>query len=262
MPQLLNEIQESEIEKYLTDDNWCAQEKFDGRRKMIIRTYAKTEGANRKGLVITLDEVFLNEIENLPSVITLDGEDLGSKLIIFDVIDDEHKDLPYEKRYEYLDEIWREVTEKGKFTSMDLIDTAWSTSQKRALYKQLQKDGKEGIVFKDIRASYSPGRPASGGSQVKFKFYDSCSCIVTGINHTKRSISLGLYKEDIVDVGNCTVYPNQDVPKAGSVVEVKYLYAYKEGSLYQPILLGERSDIEPHECLLSQLKYKKDERST
>jgi hypothetical protein len=28
------------------------------------------------------------------------------------------------------------------------------------------------------------------------------------------------------------------------------------GCLYQPVYLGVRTDVEPHECVVSQLKYK------
>ncbi|HPY24902.1 MAG TPA: hypothetical protein PLK19_11325 [Mycobacterium sp.] len=43
---------------------------------------------------------------------------------------------------------------------------------------------------------------------------------------------------------------------AGDVVEVRYLYAYQGGSLYQPVYLGLRDDIEQHECVVAQMKYK------
>ena len=37
----------------------------------------------------------------------------------------------------------------------------------------------------------------------------------------------------------------------------RYLYAFRESNaLYQPVYLGPRQDIEQHECVLSQLKYK------
>lgn len=79
------------------------------------------------------------------------------------------------------------------------------------------------------------------------------------VHPTKRSVSLSLYADssEIVDAGNVTIPPNHDVPKPGAVVEVRYLYAYKEsGAVYQPVYLGEREDIEPAECSVSQLKYR------
>ena len=38
-----------------------------------------------------------------------------------------------------------------------------------------------------------------------------------------------------------------------------YLYAFKGGSVYQPVLLGTRDDLTPADCTMKQLKYKKDE---
>jgi bifunctional non-homologous end joining protein LigD len=50
------------------------------------------------------------------------------------------------------------------------------------------------------------------------------------------------------------------VPKAGEVVEVRYLYAFREsGCLYQPVYLGKRSDIHQTDCTTSQLKFKAEE---
>ncbi|OBG22753.1 hypothetical protein A5768_23585 [Mycolicibacterium fortuitum] len=58
-------------------------------------------------------------------------------------------------------------------------------------------------------------------------------------------------------VGNVTVPANQNVPQLGDVVEVRYLYAAQiGGALYQPVLLGVRDDVEPAECVVTQLKFK------
>jgi hypothetical protein len=59
-----------------------------------------------------------------------------------------------------------------------------------------------------------------------------------------------------VPVGNVTIPANQPVPKVGQVLEVRYLYAYKGGSLFQPTSLGVRDDVDPPECVIGQLKYK------
>ena len=44
-----------------------------------------------------------------------------------------------------------------------------------------------------------------------------------------------------------------------SIVEIRYLYAYPNGSLYQPTLLGVRDDIGIEDCSVKQLKYKAEE---
>ena len=115
------------------------------------------------------------------------------------------------------------------------------------------------MVFKEVDAPYSPGRPNSGGPQLKFKFVESASFVVTGHN-AKRSVSLGLYQGDgdiLVPAGNVTIPPNHDVPQVGDVVDAQYLYAYREsGSIYQPVYMGKRADIPASECTTDQLKYK------
>jgi bifunctional non-homologous end joining protein LigD len=44
-----------------------------------------------------------------------------------------------------------------------------------------------------------------------------------------------------------------------SIVEIRYLYSYPDGSLYQPVLLGTRDDIDIEVCSVKQLKYKAEE---
>jgi len=62
-----------------------------------------------------------------------------------------------------------------------------------------------------------------------------------------------------VFVGNVTISVNKDIPKEREIIEVKYLYAYRGGSLYQPSFLQVRKDVDEKECLMSQLKYKQEE---
>jgi bifunctional non-homologous end joining protein LigD len=136
-------------------------------------------------------------------------------------------------------------------------------AEKTAVLERLKKEGREGVVFKDTHAKYVAGRPASGGSQLKFKFYATCSCVVSKVN-AKRSVALELLNilrerldgKATVGVGNCTIPPNHAVPKVGDIVEIRYLYCYKGGSLYQPTYLGIRDDIDNTACVLSQLKYR------
>jgi bifunctional non-homologous end joining protein LigD len=116
------------------------------------------------------------------------------------------------------------------------------------------------VVFKELDAPYTAGRPASGGPQLKFKFCATASFIVGAINQ-KRSASLMLFDADrVVPAGNVTIPPNHDHPVPGSVVEVRYLYAFKEsGAVFQPVYLGRRDgEIAPKECTVEQLKYKPD----
>jgi bifunctional non-homologous end joining protein LigD len=183
----------------------------------------------------------------------LDGEDMGDRTVLFDI---PVIGMPYKERYENLAAYFKN---KG-LTKLELISTAWTTAEKKALYKKLKKDNAEGIVFKNINAGFIPGRPNSGGDQLKFKFCATASVLVIKTNPTKRSVSVAVFdaKENKIEVGNVTVYPNQQVPTPGTIVEVRYLYYFPGGSLFQPVLLGERDDMTIEDCTLSQLKEKRE----
>lgn len=259
-PQLLNEIDEDEVEKYLQDPNYAAQEKHDGKRRLLIRNSKETLGTNRKGLSVSISDGIINELQKT-SEVTLDTEAFDEYVMVFDMLNhNREKDVrnsSYRRRYDLLKK-WFAETKPGK--SLRLVETAWTTEEKTALYKRLKKENAEGIVFKDVNSKYIAGRPNSGGTQLKFKFCATASCIVKDINPTKRSVSLMVRDgKNMIAVGSVTVYPNQEIPKPGSVVEVKYLYYFKGGSLFQPVLLGERDDIDNSDCVISQFKLKKEE---
>ena len=142
-------------------------------------------------------------------------------------------------------------------THIEFVETATDPANKERLFRHLQAERKEGVVFKRLDAPYTPGRPNSGGNQVKHKFYATCSAVVAIIND-KRSVELRLLNgKGWIPCGNVTIPPNFKVPAVGEVVEVRFLYAFRESNaLYQPVYLGPRQDIGQHECVLSQLKYK------
>jgi bifunctional non-homologous end joining protein LigD len=135
-------------------------------------------------------------------------------------------------------------------------DTAYTAEQKSRLLASLKATGKEGIVLKRLDAPYTPGRPNSGGAQLKHKFYATLSAVVAKIN-AQRSVEIRLIGKDGWQVaGNVTIPPNHRIPAVGKVVEARYLYASESGILYQPVYLGERTDVEQTDCLASQLKFK------
>lgn len=253
-PMLLNEIDEEDVEKYINDPDWCAQEKYDGVRRMLIKKESDIAGTNRKGLTIAISKEIIQQLQNASSVqnCILDGEAIGDSVIIFDYPIPE---MSFKSRYEILKDDFRFDGEILK-----LAPVAWTTQEKKDLLKRLKEDNAEGIVFKNIHSEYVAGRPNSGGDHLKFKFVATASCIVMKINDTTRSVLLGVFIGGrCTEVGNVTVYPNQDIPTVGDVVEIKYLYWYPNGSLFQPVLLGKRDDINHDECQVEQLKAKREE---
>lgn len=256
-PQLLNPIDEEAARRHLEDDAWCLQEKFDGRRTLVAVEGGHAEGVNRKGLYVSLPQEIADALAGLPDC-ALDGELLGEEYVAFDLLRLDGGDLrpsPYRTRYEVLADLVAMSLGPGA----RVAETAWKTPEKRAFYARIAQAGGEGVVFKKVNAPSVAGRPASGGAQVKCKFYATCTCLVAARND-QRSVRLSLRDAagKAIAVGSVTIPANKAVPPAGALVEVRYLYAYKNGSLYQTAYLGERDDLEAGDCVLSQLKFKPD----
>ena len=254
VPQLLNSVGEAEAGRLLEDGDWCVQEKFDGKRIMVRVAGGVAEGSNRKGLCVPMPQEVVDSTVHLPDC-ELDGELLGCEYVTFDLLKLDGNDLrrsAYRARYEVL----RDLLSVNFGPCVRVAETAWDTPGKQALHRKIGASGGEGVVFKKVNAPSVAGRPASGGSQVKCKFYATCTCLVAAQND-QRSVRL-LLRDDAgrdVGVGSVTIPSNRAVPPAGALVEVRYLYAYRGGSLYQPAFLGERDDLGPQDCVLAQLKY-------
>lgn len=258
LPQLLNPIEEAEVEVLLRDDGYCAQEKIDGRHLLIRKQDEHIEGINKKGLIVGLPEIVSNDLRNLPGSFIPDGESIGDDHHVFDLLElngENLRPLPYRTRLVHLVNL---LLSTANHPHVKLVGTAFTTKQKTELWQRLRRENREGIVFKRLHAPYTPGKPNSGGPQLKFKFVATLSAIVAKVN-IQRSVEISLLKgRSLISCGNVTIPANHDIPKVGTIVEVRYLYAYREShALHQPVYLGPRDDVDPSECRVSQIKYKR-----
>jgi bifunctional non-homologous end joining protein LigD len=256
VPQLLNPIEESAVERLLHDDKYCAQEKLDGRHILIRKHHTRIEGINKKGLLVGLPQTVLGDISNLPGSFIPDGESVGDDYHAFDLLElngENLRPLAYQARLTYL----MNLLAGAGHRHVRYVETALTTRQKIALLNRLRREDREGIVFKRLDAPYMPGKPNSGGPQLKFKFCAMLSAVVAKVN-IQRSVEIRLLNIDgWQNCGNVTIPANHTIPRVGTVVEVRYLYAHRpSNALYQPVYLGQREDVDLSECVLSQIKYK------
>lgn len=257
LPQLLNPIEEADVEQLLRDDDYCAQEKSDGWHLLIRKQDEHIEGINKKGLLVGLPASVAGDLRHLPGSFIPDGESIGDDYHAFDLLEhngENLRPLPYRVRLVRLGNL---LLSNSRHPHVRLVETAFTTRQKSELWQRLRRENREGIVFKRLDAPYTPGKPNSGGPQLKFKFVATLSAVVAKIN-AKRSVELRLFNgRRLVSCGNVTIPANHEIPPAGAIVEVRYLYAYRDSlALYQPVYLGPRDDVDPGECLVSQLKFK------
>ena len=257
LPQLLNAVSVDDAEVLLNDDRYLLQPKMDGRRCLLQKTGTRLIGINRRGLETPIPETLRRSGEQLPGDWIIDGELIGDTLHAFDLLehDGSLRPQPYRERLVAL----LNLLMSGQAPAIRYLAAVSGRPTKRCVFEDSQEQGGEGVVFKQMDAPYIPGRPNSGGSQLKHKFVETASVIITAINK-KRSVGMGLYRGDkLVPAGNVTIPANQPIPEAGRVAEVRYLYAI-EGSnaLYQPVFLGVRDDIAPIECTVDQLKFRQE----
>ena len=256
LPQLLNSIDESQISHLINDDNWCMQEKQDGRRLIIRKRGQDIIGINKKGNTVGLALPLFDVVKGFDADVTIDGESIGDNLYAFDLLELDGVDIrswPYRERLAALMNLLFSVQQRN----IRLVDTAFTTEQKLALLSELKAGKREGIVFKLVWAAYTPGRPNSGGNQLKHKFVATLSALVSRVNQ-QRSVGISLLgKNGWQHAGNVTIPANHSTPGAGEIVEVRFLYAFPESDiLFQPVYLGPRDDVDPGECTTRQLKYK------
>jgi bifunctional non-homologous end joining protein LigD len=253
--QLLSEILLPKAKELIEDDGYFAQEKHDGKRLLLSKGEADVTAINKKGLSCGAPGPVIESAKRMPQNTIIDGETVNEIVYAFDLLKNKGVDTrnsPYEERLAQL-----ENTTFGD--SIRVVTTARTTAEKQRLFDRLVKNGGEGIVFKKRSAEYLPGSPAGGGAQFKYKFYKTASVIVSKHND-KHSVAMEIIGNgQKVFVGNVTIPPNKDVPAVGSVIEVRYLYAYEGGSLYQPTYKGVRDDVDTEECRMNQLIYKKEQ---
>ena len=87
LPQLLNPVDEAEIKALFSDDEYCAQEKFDGRHLLIRKQDEHLDGINKKGLIVGLPQAVADELSSMSGSFILDGESVGDDYHVFDLLE-------------------------------------------------------------------------------------------------------------------------------------------------------------------------------
>ncbi len=254
-PQQPNSINASEAIKLCQNDDFVLQEKINGQRKMVDYTSDKPQGINKRGMYVAIPTPIAEAYKNTDSII--DGESIGDTLYAFDAVRIEGVDittLSFAERYKRLSLF----LDKQPNKHIVRVPVYFTTDEKLQALNEFQKNSREGVVFRDQYSPYTGGRPHTGGTQLKHKFYKTCSVIVHEHN-LKRSVKMSVLdsNNNIVIVGNVTIPSNKSIPPIHSVIEVRYLNAVvKSNALYEPVYLNERDDVLASECTLNQLEYK------
>ncbi len=260
--QLLNPLDEDELEAFFRDEGMLAQQKLDGQRVLAhVHSGDDVVPTNRSGQQTQVAQAILEGLSLLPPGTVVDGEVVGDRYWLFDVLKlgtREVTSLGCEARYTLLcDEV-----DPGLTGPVAVLATAFGVKAKRALYQKLLASKAEGVVFKDRTAPYTPGRPASKGSQRKYKFVKSADVVL--LSNAGNAYQMAVYDgATLFEVGKVfagTTNASRKVidgllaAKRPPVAEVRYLYATDDHQLFQPVFVRLRDDKKPRACDRAQLE--------
>lgn len=258
LPQLLNPISEDQAMRLLRDDDWVLQEKDDGHRRMVsIKSPSVMVGSKRNGFPVPLPMGVVTDLSSLPVATVFDGEALGPRLSIFDILELGGKNLHnmgFEQRHAILSDAVKSTP------NVSVSPVYKGTEAKTEAFNRIKEARGEGVVFRKKTAGYSVGRPSSGGDALKFVFYATSTFVVDKVAKGKRSVHVVVFDAagNKVDMGKVTIPANFDIPDVGALVDVRYLYAHPNGKLHISTYRGVRDDLDISACTQAQLKYKAD----
>jgi len=171
-PQLLFPV--DDVKPLLSDNAFYMQPKQDGKRLLIHKTGKAVTGFNRHGIECGIPANIRTAAQALRGDFLVDGEAVGDMLHVFDILELEQSDIriiPYRDRLVKL----LNLLASGQQSGIRWVATISGPTAKQMVFRQLRKAGAEGVVFKRIRAPYSPERPESGGDYFKYKFVEAAS---------------------------------------------------------------------------------------
>lgn len=253
-PMLAQSAQPSEFDKYISNPRWVAEQKLDGQRLLLQVNDGEVAAANRNGEITTVNHAIREPFSTLTGTWCFDGEFLDGKFYIFDMPFAVHlvsPDDPYDKRREGLEAVFQVAWSDEP--RLALLAVHRTKAEKQAIFDWCMEQGAEGIMFKDRRGRYVPGKRAVAFQ--KAKFTDTADCVIMEISPDgKSSCVVGLFRdgEDLpTEVGSVKMTAkNLAAVSLGDVIEVKYLYFTKDERLYQARFQQFRPDKNPFDCLL------------
>lgn len=256
--QLFTPVNGERGAELILDPLYAGEPKFDGERMILNVSPSGVTAINRcntksDALTPTIVRDAMRLRDASADYFTLDGEAVGDRFYAFDLLEYDGTDL---KPWEFAARD-RELAALCKITrllSIRKVETAYGEAAKIRLLRKLKMKSAEGMMFKRIDSPYRIGRQAD---QFKCKFWKTASVIVAGKTE-RRSVNIAVLRDgNLVDVGRLTIPPNRMVPTAGTILEVKYLYAQPTSNcLTQATYRRLRTDITEADCLISQLEYK------
>lgn len=251
-PSLPTSIDEDQVEFYLENPNWIVQQKIDGERAVVSIASGIVKSIGRNGKQRLLPPKLQKTLSLINGDWIFDGEVLDDDYVIFDLLavpKGTIANLPFTTRYEALSL----VLKRASIPHTRLVPTFFTTEDKKDFFLKAKNSKVEGIIFRE-NSPYIQGRSSN---LLKYKFVKTIDCFVIDVKEDEKdNLILGVYNgSDIHRCGKVSALTG-DGPsiKQGDVVEVQCLYASPSHKLVQATKPKKRTDKDPIECTIEQIK--------
>lgn len=259
---LPNDVEPGQAEQLIDDDAFLMQSKEDGRRAIVYGYEdGRVIGTNRNGEVLAtpLRPEVVQAFADVPRPFALDCEDLHKgPIVLLDAIivnNSDIRSLPCRARWDSL----MATATRVKAPAV-LVRTAFTSDQKIRLLDELRREFAEGAIWKRCDARYTSGRPAVGGSMLRWKFKKRCDVLLfrpTNDPDPRAHFYMFLHDNngELQECGtvNAASFYSRIPADTPVVAEVEYLYSSPSNKMVQPVIVRLRQDKKPTDCLLSQL---------
>lgn len=247
-PELLTRIGFEEAARYILDEQFWVQEKWDAERLLVQRSGRQVTGWNKQGQTTAVAPALTSALLSITvSDFILDGEYDPSGYQCWDLLRADQVDLSsyaYEERYGVL----------KSFSPCPLINVipTWTTKEEKEeiIFELLRKDA-EGVVFKNRLASYQAGR---AGQHFKLPFRHAATVRVRSVDSKRNSARI-----EMLDGSRwlevCGVKIERGLVQPGDYIELRYASASASKHLVRPVFLRLRTDVSDGDCSTEQLKF-------
>lgn len=286
---------EKHLDQLLQDDNYVAQVKLDGMRAVVhitssgLRIFSrsagvadpscpleKTSSLPHLALLVfpelvgtVLDcEILIPGKDSAELAGTVHRKELSQDntkvmLFVFDCLQRNGISLRNKTLRHRLSELLT-ISNKLQSEFISILPFASTTTQKRKLYDKVQASGGEGIMLKNLNATYlEGGRPAN--NWYKAKKSASYDCVITGFSLGKGkyntqigAVKFGQYVNGkLTELGQASGMNDEErllmsrfqEQYIGKVVTVKGMERLKSGAIRHPQYVGLRKDKQPKDCI-------------
>lgn len=225
--QLLSET--TDAEPFLADDDWCAQEKIDGVRCLLIFDASSVHAVSRQSKPLKLTSDLQRAASGFSGEFVIDGELVGDAFTAFDA-----------QRLAGLDVTALPMIERFAMLAglpFERVRCAIGEDAKRALLASVRAENGEAVAFKFLHEPYVDGRTPAA---VKFKFWQREVFAVADVNIGKGTVGLLDHGREC---GKCSFPLNAQWPRVGDSVEVRFAKWTRNGKLSQPVWRGLHRDL-------------------